>query len=60
MATHSSVLAWRIPGRGFWDGGAWWAAIYGVAQRRTGLKQFSSSSVTLYVFVSPTPNLVHH
>ena len=25
MATHSSVLAWRIPG-------AWWAAIYGVAQ----------------------------
>ena len=26
MATHSSVLAWRIPAR------AWWAAIYGVAQ----------------------------
>ena len=31
MATHSSVLAWRIPR----DGGAWWAAIYGVAQSRT-------------------------
>ena len=29
MATHSSVLAWRIPGMG--DGGAWWAAVYGVA-----------------------------
>ena len=28
MATHSSVLAWRIPG----DGGAWWAAVYGVAR----------------------------
>ena len=28
MATHSGVLAWRIPG----NGGAWWAAVYGVAQ----------------------------
>ena len=27
MATHSSVLAWRIPGMG-----AWWAAVYGVAE----------------------------
>ena len=27
MAIHSSVLAWRIPGMG-----AWWAAIYGVAE----------------------------
>ena len=26
------------------DGGAWWAAIYGVAQSRTWLKRFSSSS----------------
>ena len=32
MATHSSVLAWRIPGTG-----AWWAAVYGVAQNRTQL-----------------------
>ena len=29
MATHSSVLAWRIPGMG-----AWWAAVYEVAQSR--------------------------
>ena len=41
MATHSSVLAWRNPGTG---GGAWWAAVYGVAQGRTRLKQLSSSS----------------
>ena len=34
MATHSSVLAWRIPG----TGGAWWAAVYGVAQSRTRLE----------------------
>ena len=33
MATHSSVLAWRIAG-----GGAWWEAIYGVAQSQTRLK----------------------
>ena len=26
------------------DGGAWWAAIYGVAWSWTGLTQFSSSS----------------
>ena len=32
VATHSSVLAWRIPGMG-----AWWAAIYGVTQSRTQL-----------------------
>ena len=36
MATHSSVLAWRIPGTG--------AAIYGVAQSQTRLKRLSSSS----------------
>ena len=27
------------------DGGAWWAAVYGVAQSRTRLKQLSSSSM---------------
>ena len=32
MATHSSVL--ENPR----DGGAWWAAVYGVAQSRTRLK----------------------
>ena len=40
MATHSSVLALRIPG----TGGAWWATVYGVAQSRTRLKRLSSSS----------------
>ena len=32
MATHSSVLAWRIPGTG--EPGLW-AAVYGVAQSWT-------------------------
>ena len=87
MATHSSTLAWRIPGTGepgrlqtmgsqraghnwasslslftfmHWrrkwqptpvflpgnprDGGAWWAAVSGVTQSWTQLKQLSSSS----------------
>ena len=26
MATHSSILSWRIP----WTRGAWWAAVLGV------------------------------
>ena len=34
MAIHSSILDWRIPKYR----GAWWAAVYGVAQSRTRLK----------------------
>ena len=36
MATHSSVLAWRIPGMG-----AWWAAVHGVAKSRVRLSDFT-------------------
>ena len=39
MATHSSILAWRIPGTGSLVGCRLW-----VAQRQTRLKQLSSSS----------------
>ena len=42
MATHSSIVAWRIPGLG-----TWWAAIYGVAQSWTQLKRLSSSSSSM-------------
>ena len=28
MATHASILAWRIP----MDRGAWWATVHGVAK----------------------------
>ena len=31
------------------DGGAWWAAVYGVAQNRTRLKQLSSSSSNISI-----------
>ena len=37
---HSSTLAWKNP----MDRGAWWAAVSGVAQSRTGLRWLSSSS----------------
>ena len=30
------------------DGGAWWAAVYGVTQSQTWLKQLSSSSTSLF------------
>ena len=40
MATHSSILAWRIPGTEEPSG---LPAVYGVAQSRTRLKQLSSS-----------------
>ena len=100
MATHSSVLAWKIPWtkepgrlqsmgslrvrhdwttslslftflhrRRKWqptpvfclehlrDGGAWWAAIYGVAQSQTQLKLCSSSrSSTLVITFLPRSN----
>ena len=93
MATHSSILAWRIPWMGELgglqsmgrkelgmterlhfhfslscigegngnplqcsclekprEGGDWWAAIYGVAQSRTRLKQLSSKETKeLYI-----------
>ena len=33
MATHSSILAWRIP----MDRGAWWAIVHGVVKSQTQL-----------------------
>ena len=33
MATHSSILAWRIP----MDRGAWWATVHRVAKSRIQL-----------------------
>ena len=33
MATHSIILAWRIP----MDRGAWWATVHGLAKSQTQL-----------------------
>ena len=35
MATHSSILAWRIP----MDRGAWWTTVHGVTKSRTQLSK---------------------
>ena len=43
MATHSSILVWRIPGTE-----AWWTAVYGVTQSHTWLKLVSSSSMEIH------------
>ena len=38
MATHSSILAWKIP----MDRGVWQASVHGVAKSRTQLKRVST------------------
>ena len=55
MATHFSILAWRT----LMDRGAWWAAVYGVAQSRTRLKRLSSSSSSMSIeSVMPSDHLI--
>ena len=47
------------------DGGAWWAAVYGVAQNQTRLKRLCSSSSSLYMsellsqFIPASPLLLN-
>ena len=40
MAPHSGTLAWKNP----MDGGAWWAAVHGVAKSRTQLSDLPFTS----------------
>ena len=42
MATHSSILAGRIP----MHRGAWWAAVLGVAKNQTRLSDPAQNSMT--------------
>ena len=42
MATHSSILAWRIP----MNRGAWWATVHRVAKSETCLKELSMQACT--------------
>ena len=46
MATHSSILAWRIP----MDRGAWWAIGDGMAKSRTRL---SDQHAGMQLLLSP-------
>ena len=43
MATHSSILAWRIP----MDRGAWWATVYRVAKSWAPLKRLGTYAVRM-------------
>ena len=46
-----------LPGES--QGGAWWAAVYGVAQSRTRLKRLSSSSQRWFKSGERRPNTLH-
>ena len=41
------------------DGGAWWAAVYGVTQSRTRLKRLSSSSISYYTLIFCLDSIVY-
>ena len=41
------------------DGGAWWAAVYGVAQGRTWLKRLSSSHLCFWLGKGHGPPILH-
>ena len=51
MATHSSVLAWRI----LMDRGAWWATVHGVTKSQTRLKQRSTCTQEFFQSHSIAP-----
>ena len=51
MAPHSSTLALENP----MDGGAWWAAVHGVAKSRTQLSDFIFTSIHWRRKWQPTP-----
>ena len=53
MATHSSILAWRIPGTGEPGG----LLSIGVTQSRTRLKRLSSSNILVSSVSMPPPPL---
>ena len=45
LATHSSVLVWRIP----MDGEAWWATVHGVTKSRAQLTKHSTAQVKYWL-----------
>ena len=53
MATHSSVLAWRIPG----TGEAWWAAVYGSHRVGHDWSNLAAAAVAAVVVVRSLPSL---
>ena len=54
MATHSGILAWRIP----MDRGAWWATVRGVTKSRTQLHNKAQYGTTQLPFQPSASSLV--
>ena len=52
MATHSSVLAWRIP----MAKGAWQATVHGITKSHTQMGDYHS--LTLYLYVDTCTHVV--
>ena len=46
VAPHSSILAWKIP----MGGGAWQAAVHGVAESRTRLSDLAAAAAAAVMF----------
>ena len=55
MATHSSILAGRIP----MDTGAWWAIVHGVAKSQTRMKQPSRHTHLQVAYIISTQFQAH-
>ena len=45
MATHSSILAWKIP----MDRGAWWATVHGVAKSQDTIERLSHTHTYIHM-----------
>ena len=47
MATHSSILAWRIP----MDRGAWWTTVHKITKSGTGLSDFTHTHTHTHIYI---------
>ena len=45
MATHSNILAWKIP----WNRRVWWVTVHSVAKSQTRLKQLRMHAVYMFL-----------
>ena len=54
IATHSNILAWRIPGKRdpvLLDRGAWWATVIGITKSQTDSRFKSECEKATYYMI---------